>query len=154
MEIFTALLAICERNSPVTAEFPRQRPVTLSFDILRLNKRLSKQSWGWWFETLSCALWRHCNVAMKWHMAIIIWKLPYGLWSLKTYRKSLNATVKHKCFHLAWETQIKFPSGHSGRGEFDGLVQEDVTPLLTHWSYVFLALTHRFYYTCNIYPIL
>ena len=26
----------------------------------------------------------------------------------------------------------------------DGLVQEDVTPLLTHWSYVFLALTHRY----------
>ena len=29
---------------------------------LRLNKRLSKQSWGWWFETLSRPLWRHCNV--------------------------------------------------------------------------------------------
>ena len=40
------------------------RPVTRSFDFvfdLRLNKRLSKQSWGWWFETLPCPLWRHCN---------------------------------------------------------------------------------------------
>ena len=26
----------------------------------------------------------------------------------------------------------------------DRLVQENVTPLLTHWSYVFLALTHRY----------
>ena len=26
-----------------------------------LNKRLSKQSWGWWFETLSRPLLRHCN---------------------------------------------------------------------------------------------
>ena len=37
-------------------EFPTQRPVTRSFDVffhLRLNKRLSKQPWGWWFETLS-----------------------------------------------------------------------------------------------------
>ena len=37
-------------------EFPTQRPVTRSFDVffhLRLNKRLSKHSWGWWFETLS-----------------------------------------------------------------------------------------------------
>ena len=45
-------------------EFPAQRPVTRSFDVyfdLRLNKRLSKQSWGWWFETQSCPLWRHCN---------------------------------------------------------------------------------------------
>ena len=28
---------------------------------LRLNKRLNKQSWGWWFETASHSLWRHCN---------------------------------------------------------------------------------------------
>ena len=39
--------------------------MTRSFDVffdLRLNKRLSKQSWGWWFETLSPSLWRHRNV--------------------------------------------------------------------------------------------
>ena len=45
-------------------EFPTQRPVTRSFDVffdLRLNKRLCKQSWGWWFETLSWSLCRHCN---------------------------------------------------------------------------------------------
>ena len=29
---------------------------------LRLNKQLSKQWWGWWFETPSHPLWRHCNV--------------------------------------------------------------------------------------------
>ena len=46
-------------------EFPSQRPVTRSFDVffdLRMNKWLSKQSWGWWFETPSWSLWRHCNV--------------------------------------------------------------------------------------------
>ena len=45
-------------------EFPTQRPVTRSFDVffdLRLNKRLSIQPWGWWFETLSWSLWRHRN---------------------------------------------------------------------------------------------
>ena len=65
METFSALLAICAGNSSVTGEFPTQRPVARSFDVffyLRLNKRLSKQSWGWWFETLSGSLWRHCNV--------------------------------------------------------------------------------------------
>ena len=31
------------------------------FFDLRLNKRLSKESWCWWFETTSCSLWRHCN---------------------------------------------------------------------------------------------
>ena len=62
METFSALLAICAGNSPVPGEFPTQRPVTRSFDVyfdLRPNKWLSKQSWGWWFETLSCSLWRH-----------------------------------------------------------------------------------------------
>ena len=51
-------------NSPVAGEFPTQRPVTRSFDVyfdLRPNKRLSKQSWGWWFGTPSYPLWRHHN---------------------------------------------------------------------------------------------
>ena len=45
-------------------EFPTQRPVTRSFDVfidLRLNKRLSKQPWGLWFETPSWSLWGQCN---------------------------------------------------------------------------------------------
>ena len=43
--------------------FPTQRPETRSFDVtfdLRPNKPVGKQSLGWWFETLSCSLWRHC----------------------------------------------------------------------------------------------
>ena len=63
-ETFSALLAICAEISRVTGDFPAQRPVARSFDSffdLGLNKRLSKQSWGWWFETLSHPLWRHCN---------------------------------------------------------------------------------------------
>ena len=70
-ETFSVLLAICAGNSPVTGEFPTQRPVTRSFDIffdLCLNKPLSKQSWGWWFETPSRSLWRHCNDSRcRWH---------------------------------------------------------------------------------------
>ena len=64
METFSALPAICVGNSLVPGEFPAQRPVTRSFNVffdLRLNKPLSKQSWGWWYETLSRSLWRHCN---------------------------------------------------------------------------------------------
>ena len=69
METFSALLAICAGNSPVPGEFPTQRPVTRSFDVffdLRLNKQLSKQSRGWWFETLSRSLWRHRNGLLIW----------------------------------------------------------------------------------------
>ena len=44
---------------------PHTKASDRSFDVffdLRLNERLSKQSWGWWFETLSRPLWRQCNV--------------------------------------------------------------------------------------------
>ena len=64
MEIFSALLALCLGNSPATGEFPSQRPVTQSLDVffdLHLNRRLRKQTWDWWFETLSRPFWRHCN---------------------------------------------------------------------------------------------
>ena len=64
METFSAFLALCVGNSPITGEFLAQRPVTRSFDVffdMRLNIRLSKQWWGWWFEAPSHPLWRHCN---------------------------------------------------------------------------------------------
>ena len=77
METFSALLAICAGNSSVTGEFPAQRPVTRSFGVLFdlcLNKRLSKQCWGWWFEIPPRPLWRHCNeqvmVIKKWEYSI------------------------------------------------------------------------------------
>ena len=69
MEIFSALLAICAENSPVPGEFPAQRPVVRSFNVffdLRLNKQLSKYSWGWWFETLPRPLWHHSNKSQDW----------------------------------------------------------------------------------------
>ena len=62
-------------------EFPAQRPVTRSFDVffdLRLNKRLSEQSWGWWFETLSRPSWRHRNAMRQWCVASMIPTLLAG----------------------------------------------------------------------------
>ena len=47
MEAFSELLALCVGNSPITGEFPAQRPMTRSVDgffDMRLNKWLSKQS--------------------------------------------------------------------------------------------------------------
>ena len=48
------------RRAPVNS--PHKGQWRGVFFYLRLNKRLSKQSWGWWFETLSRPLWCHCNV--------------------------------------------------------------------------------------------
>ena len=61
-------------TGPLCGEFTGLRWIPLTkasnaeFDVffeLCLNKRLTKQSWGWWFETLSCPLWRHCNATQR-----------------------------------------------------------------------------------------
>ena len=60
-------------------EFRTQRPVTRSFDVffdLRLNKPLSKQSWGWWSETLSRSLWRHRNECLIY--LLVCWKVCFN----------------------------------------------------------------------------
>ena len=70
-------------------EFPAQRPVTRSFDVffdLRLNKRLSKQSWGRWFETPSRSLWRHCNVSQN----LIVTEKAMG-----TFHNECHSTMSH-----------------------------------------------------------
>ena len=49
-------------RSPVNSPPKGQWRIALVFSLIcSLNKRLSKQSWGWWFETLSSSLWCHCN---------------------------------------------------------------------------------------------
>ena len=61
-------------------------PITMAsdaFDVffdLRLNKRLSKQSRGWWFETLSHSWWRH-------------WRLCCLLYSMSRETMSKNITA-------------------------------------------------------------
>ena len=104
METFSALLALCAGNSPITGESPSQRPVTRSFDIffrLCLNKR-SKQLWGWWFETPSCSLLRHCNgmlqprwwfswtcikiVSRTWSSLYVYICQAWSTWNMSTYR--------------------------------------------------------------------
>ena len=49
-------------RSPVNSPHKGQWSEALMFSLIcALNKRLSKQPWGWWFETQSRSLWRHCN---------------------------------------------------------------------------------------------
>ena len=78
-------------HRPITGDFPAQRPVTRSFDVffdLRLNKRLSKQRWGWWFETQSRPVLRHCNEVL----AITSTSIWHGICSI--IRKTGFTTIK------------------------------------------------------------
>ena len=68
METSAALLGLCAGTEFTGHRWiPPQRPVTRSFVVFFdpcLNKRLSSQSWGWWYETPSCSLWCHCSVTV------------------------------------------------------------------------------------------
>ena len=122
------------REFTASGEFPTQRPVARSFDVflyLRLNKRLSKQPWGWWFETPSWSLWRHRNVS------------PHSsLWNPKQKTVQCNTT----------EMSCPCPI-HSTRrcvfGSTNGLMK--VTNQGTHWYFTrckamqYDVLEHHFY---------
>ena len=97
METFSAILAICAGISPLTGELPAQRPVTRSFDVfsdLRLNKRLSEQSRGWWFETPSRPWWRHINDQSILSISFRITSLSSG--------PAITPTFKWKYRHFDW----------------------------------------------------
>ena len=107
METFSALLAICAGNSPVPGEFPTQRPVTRSFDVffdVRPNKQLSKQSWGWWFETLSPSLWRHRNAPSEWVVNTVTVQNATQLYARSVLLYNLN-TDNHTLPHIT-EKQV------------------------------------------------
>ena len=108
METFSALLTLCARNPLVTGEFPAKRPVTRSFEgffHLCLNKRLSKKSRGWCFETLSPSLWRYCNgsgsteyrTGLACYPVIIHAKIIYIRFGYSIFHKSLSVNFFQWC---------------------------------------------------------
>ena len=95
METFSALLAICAGNSPVPGEFPAQMPVTQSFDVffdLRLNRRLSKQSWGWWLRRYRA---HYDVIVMLFDQAIVIQ-------SILVDKKCLWWSMLHRVILTRW----------------------------------------------------
>ena len=115
MEAFSLSLIICTGNSPVTGEFPTKKPVTRIFDVffgLRLNKWLSEQWWGWWFETPLRPLWLTVTKGqLKW------WSWQLLGFSLSTHpmadqwhgRRSAQK-ISHS---LAWIMQRHLPAKFS-----------------------------------------
>ena len=89
MKTFSALLALCAGNSPVTA----QRPTTRNFDVffdLCLNKRLRQQPWGWWFETPSQS-WPHRN-GNEWFGKMAAWVHGHAHWNRTFCEDNLSQT--------------------------------------------------------------
>ena len=65
------------------------------------------QSWGWWFETLSCPLWRHCNEGVRWSYLSHSRRVTYprrntgGQWSLDLRRCS-DMSLSSSAVPLCW----------------------------------------------------
>ena len=104
---------------------PSQRPVRWSFDVffdLCLNKPLSKQSWGWWFEQPSCSSWRHCNDDI-WVMVLVNNQLPISHSYILHFKEVMiqhgTAYCKYKWFckfinlaELWWKSHQINPKTH------------------------------------------
>ena len=65
METFLSLLGLCAGNSPVTGEFPAQRPVMQSFDVFfwHISKEaimLNLMHWSY-IHSSRCYVWRPCH---------------------------------------------------------------------------------------------
>ena len=107
-------------------EFPTQRPVTRSFDVffdLRLNKRLCKQQWGWWFETPSWSLWRQCNDLLNFKFD----------WNMFVYNFSHISPITMKLC-----TRQDTTSLHESAGLFSQYISfchfSDLSSLSRHWT--------------------
>ena len=78
------------------------------FFDLRLNKRLSKQPWGWWFGTLSRSLWRHCNVWVGHNLS------TSGLMEGRVVNLALAITIYFKWyFRISWNTNMLWTCSRS-----------------------------------------
>ena len=106
----------------IPGDFPAQRPATRSFDVfldLHPNKRLSKQWWGWWFETPSCPLWRHRNAPFSTGILICPRCSLYENTNLGGFKKAhelLNFHIWIKC--ISFNVRVRFLCGIS-KGTFE-----------------------------------
>ena len=76
------LLVICAHNSFGEFTGDRWRGASM-FSLICAWINMSKQPWGWWFETLPRSLSRHCNVRSSLHYCIqhgviLVHRLPRG----------------------------------------------------------------------------
>ena len=115
-DTFSAQLALCLGNSPVTVKFPAQRPVKPSFEVffdMCPNKRLSKQSRRWWFETPSRSAWRHCNckipfihLTLKHMIHIIAFNIKTLHWRTCVWKCMLNGPYVLQILYLSTCTPV------------------------------------------------
>ena len=96
------------RYWPFVRVIHRSRDAELFFD-LRMKKPLSKQWSGWWFETLSRPLWRHCNVCTKFHSSGWRLKIPafYLIWNTGNCKQHISQAIDISHISTMHQTNIQ-----------------------------------------------
>ena len=123
-------------NSPVAGEFPTQWPVARRFDFffdVRLIKRLSKQSWGWWSETPSHTLWRQCNGYHKYQFLFCLYTNLSKLWKRNSFTKMPHLHCVNRNGH--WCLLQKMMTFHYG-DVIMGEIASQITSLTIVYSTV------------------
>ena len=87
-------------RSPVNSPNKGQWREALMFSLIwGVNKRLSKQPWGWWFEKPSRPLWRHCNVKKNAHCDFIS-LLTKCIWSNNISAEGIILATRYCVTHI------------------------------------------------------
>ena len=94
MEAFSALLALCEGNSPVTSEFPSQRPVMRRFVFSFICTWIT--GWVNGHDAGDLGLHRAHNDVIVWNHGIFIWCTTPSLWNISTFKRNF------KVFLVSW----------------------------------------------------
>ena len=108
METCSALLALCAGNSPVTGEFPSQRPVTRSFDVSLICALIS----GWVNNREAGDLRRnraHYDFIVMLYNAILV-RASYSY-------NAIFCTVSHLLKHIS-EYELKTNNPHFSLTDF------------------------------------
>ena len=117
--------------------FPAQKPVMRNFNDffdLRLNKWLSKHSWGWWFETLPYPLWRHCNVQW-WQWGINA--IPVAAFYLRLNKFSKNMKEDSAYLVLPLTIQELTDSLKTGPSQFEAWITTYHIHVWTIYTYIY-----------------
>ena len=117
-------------QSPVNSPHKGQWHGALMFSLICvwINDWVYKQSWGWWFETLSRPSWRHRNVYLILQIASYVhdWDLVWAAGLVCTVSAEVLYSSNDRGWR-SWRTPDLYPSPGTPHGEFqyiDGLVQD------------------------------
>ena len=119
-------------RSPVNSPHKGQWRGALRFTLI--YARLSEQSWGWWFKTLSCSLWRHCNDGFSsTEHEVIKFRITRGYHYMAATETGSDETI-HNGFRLEYQSLLKL-NIHVYDSYLSMDINSTLLPTRNYWTY-------------------